>query len=191
MAFNNKYNQVPTPSLFNQDGLSLIWWFLLERNVPLTSRVLCFAPTLGDLLHTWFLTRTFGSFSVSRSSSHFPVHWVKYGGANQALTCLLLLSTDFFKYPLACSLHHYISPPLPRLQPHSIPCFLLVSRLFDFVKYRFFSLFFPPSTDAPLSFYSDAFRGSSWLINLLSDSKIYVCMCLCKQCSPFINLGCV
>lgn len=169
----------------------------LKETLPLTFRVLSFAPTLGDLLQMWFLSLTFVSFSVSRSSSHFPVHWVKYGGANQALTCLLLLSTDFFKYPLSCSPHHYISPPLPWLQPHSIPCFLLVSRLFDFVKCRFFlrqmshlGFFFQHWCPTKLLFRCLQ-RLLLWPINLLSDSKIYVGMCLCKQCSPFINLGCV
>lgn len=70
---------------------------------------------------------TFVSFSFqsvchyfSLSSSHFPVHWLKYGETNQAMTWLLFISTDFFKYPLSCSLHHYISPPLPLHHLNSI-----------------------------------------------------------------------
>lgn len=59
-------------------------------------------------------------------------------GNQSGLDMLITFKYWFFKYPLSCSLLHYISPPLPWLQPHSIPCFLLVSRLFDFVKGRFF-----------------------------------------------------
>lgn len=109
-------------------------------------------------------------------------HWVKYGGTNQALTCLLL-----FLNTLSCSLHHYISSPLPWLQTHSIPA---LSRLFDLVKGRFFldrcltwGLF--SSTDAPLSFtfYSGA-RCLQMLLLWLIDLPL-------PLFTPFIYLGCV
>lgn len=131
-------------SLFSGDGLQLIWLFTPEINTffPLS----LFIPSLKSrFLHSLTLqfkcahSLTFVSFSFpsvchhfSLSSSHFPVHWLKYGETNQAMTWLLFLSTDFFNtLSLVLSIITF-----PLLFPYSL--FPLVSRSCDFLRQIFF-----------------------------------------------------
>lgn len=117
-------------------------------------------------------------------------------GTQSGLDMLITFKYWFFLNTLSLVLLLFHDSSLTLFHASCLSPGCLILSKADFVVDRCLTWGVFSSTDAPLSFsfYSGARclqRLLLWLINLLSDSKIYVDMCFFKQSSPFIYLGCI